>query len=345
MFAPPKLPVPSTPFPDESLEGFIARGCNVNGWDRPNQVLEVLGHGKSHGLWSNRLSDEHAPMLARQFGCEPEQLVGRFHRPVDVPETDKVFELFCGSPIRLNARNKTIRKISPAALRTADYHRALWLLEPFRYCAETGEKLLVACPKCDKNLGWRKTYGIGFCEHCVEDGYALVDLRSVERPVLLEADLLPYRAVADLVSNPAERSSMFPRGFQNWPAWELLDFILTLGAMLVRCRDPGSATKRNHLYSSFVWHANFMAAIKFTISWPDSGTVLVDDVLQVRASQDTGWTQGRARKLGPFANPEIYAGTPRTAFEIKSAVDRTLPLTEEERHHRWWRGGFRPSSR
>jgi hypothetical protein len=345
MFAPPKLPVPSTPYPDESLEGFIARGCNANGWDRPNQVLEILGHGKSQGLWSNRLSDEHAPMLAKQFGCKPEQLVGRFHRPVVVPETEVVFELFCGSPIRLNAREKTIRRISPAALRAADYHRAPWQLQPFKYCAETGEKLLGACPKCDKNLGWRKTYGIGFCEHCVEDGYALVDLRTVERPRLPDTDLSAYRAVTDLLSKPADRNDIFPRYFQSWPAWELLDLILTLGVMLVRCRDPGSSTKRSYIYSSFDWHANFMAAIRVAISWPDSATALVDDVLRVRASQDTGWSYGRMRKLGPFFNPEYYAGTPRIAFEIKSAVDRALPLTEEEQQRRWWRGGFRPSIR
>lgn len=345
MFAPRKLPVPSTPFADESLEGFIARGCYLNGWDRPSQVLEILGHGGGQGKWINRLSEERASILARQFGCGPEQLAGRFHRAVEVPETKMVFELFFGNPIRLNARDKTIRRISPAALRMADYHRALWLLKPFKYCAETGEKFLSACPKCDKNLGWTKTYGIGFCEHCVEDGYALVDLRTVERPGLSEADLLPYSAVADLVSRPSERSTMFPRYFQNWPAWELLDFILTLGVMLVRCDGSESFTKRNRLYSTASWHPNFMVAIKLAMAWPESATALIDDIVSARARQDYAAEYGRIRRLGPFAFPETYAGSPRTAFEIKNAIDLAFPLTEEEQQGRWWRNGFRPSSR
>jgi hypothetical protein len=345
MIGSPKLAVPVRPYSDESLEGLIARSCYVNGWDRPDQVFQILGYGTTQGSWASRFSEEHAPLLATQLGCTSEELAVRFDRSIDIPHTTKAFEKLCGIPIRANLRERTVRRISPSGLRAANYHRALCLLLPFKYCAETGDELLAACPNCGKNLGWRKTYGIGFCEHCVEEGYALVDLRAVERPRLLDDDFALYKAVAGLVSTPADRSGLFPGHFQDWPAWELFDFILTLGVMLARCRDPGPLKKRGSIYASPDWHSNFMAAIKLTMSWPGSASSLVDDLERGRARRGYAEEYGRARRLGPFAHPESYAGTPRTAYEIKTTIDLAFPLTEEEKQRRWWRNGLRPLQR
>jgi hypothetical protein len=340
MYASRALPVPLAPFADESLEGFVVRGCYVNGFDKPNQLFKILGYGLAERHWHTSLREEHAPSLGKHFGCAADQLTARFHVATAVPETTVVFEDFFGIPIRAFLRESTIRRFSPAAVKARDYHRAIWLLRPFRYCPETGEKLLGACPECDRNLGWKKVYGIGFCEHCVEDGYSLVDLRRVERPRLSDKELVPYRATVDLILKPMERSPIFPSYFDNWPAWELFDLILTLAAMLLRSHDLDKSMKRGQIYSSLGWHSNFLSAIEILCNWPESAACVIDEALRVCVPQGHG-SYGRRAILGPFANPEFHAGSPRVAFEIKTAVERTLPLTEEERLMRGRRGGPR----
>jgi hypothetical protein len=334
MYHPPKLPVPSVPYSEESIEGYVTRACYMNGFDRQGQLLGILGYQLNRRTWHTRLSQEHAVLLAEQFGCSADQLTGRFHSAANVPETAVVFEDFFGTPIRAFLRETVVRRLSPAALRQADYHRRLWSLRPFRYCAETGEKLIGACPRCDRNLGWFKTYGVGFCEYCGdEEGYSLVDLRQLERPRLTDRDLGPYRAAADLVLSPAQRSAIFPSYFDGWPSWELLDLILTLAAMLLRCHDLQKPIKRGQVYGLFGWHANFMSAIRIVSEWPGSAGGVVAEVLKVCATQThegRGYGgRGRIQLLGPFANPQFHAGTPRVAFEVRSAVERALPLSED----------------
>ena len=57
------------------------------------------------------------------------------------------------------------RRVSPAGLRDAPYHRARWALK-LPFCPESWEILVQRCPGCDEALGWHKTLRVELCDRC-----------------------------------------------------------------------------------------------------------------------------------------------------------------------------------
>jgi hypothetical protein len=67
----------------------------------------------------------------------------------------------------------------------------------FQYCPETGERLI---SNCGKLLGWTRTVGVEFCEHCLSDeNDPTTDLRRATADRLAMRDLRLYSQVAGLI--------------------------------------------------------------------------------------------------------------------------------------------------
>lgn len=139
------------PHPNESFFGFTARLASYNHFDTRAGFLTRVGfkHLRKQGLdaaleapgnlaWNLRLSDE-------QF----DRLIGRY----DPQGTNYRKFIDCD------------RRVSPAGLRNAAYHRAWWALK-LPYCPESWELLIQKCPCCNQALGWHKTLRVETCEHC-----------------------------------------------------------------------------------------------------------------------------------------------------------------------------------
>jgi hypothetical protein len=177
-----------TPFDDESFFGFTARLAAWNHFDSRRQFLlnvafpHLLGEGlqaaledRGHLAWRLRLSDE-------QLG----RLTGRHD-----PELDRYRELI----------SLVARRVAPAALRKAPYHRASWALQ-LPYCPESWEMLVDHCPGCQGRLGWAKVLAIETCEHC---GF---DLRTAETTTVPKRLRKPLALMAGLIDrDPLKRLS------------------------------------------------------------------------------------------------------------------------------------------
>jgi hypothetical protein len=175
-----------TPFDDESFFGFTARLAAWNHFDSRRQFLlnvafpHLLGEGlqaaledRGHLAWRLRLSDE-------QLG----RMTGRHD-----PELDRYRELI----------SLVARRVAPAALRKAPYHRASWALQ-LPYCPESWDMLVDHCPGCQGRLGWVKVLAIEMCEHC---GF---DLRTAETTTVPKSLRKPLALMAGLIDrDPLKR--------------------------------------------------------------------------------------------------------------------------------------------
>ncbi len=151
------------PHSDESFFGFTARLASYNHFDTRSGFLTRVGFenlGKQ-GLeaalaapgklaWRLRLTEEQLDRLTARHDPEGEH----YRRFIDCD-----------------------RRVSPAGLRNAPYHRARWALK-LPYCPETWEILVQQCPTCKRALGWNSTLRVELCEHC---GF---DLRTATTPTV-----------------------------------------------------------------------------------------------------------------------------------------------------------------
>ncbi len=151
------------PYPDESFFGFTARLANYNHFDTRSGFLTRVGFenlGKQ-GLeaalaapgklaWRLRLTEKQLDRLTARSDPEGDH----YRRFIDCD-----------------------RRVSPAGLRNAPYHRARWALK-LPYCPNTWEILVQRCPTCNRTLGWSSTLRVELCEHC---GF---DLRTATTPTI-----------------------------------------------------------------------------------------------------------------------------------------------------------------
>lgn len=138
------------PHDDESFFGFTARLAHYNhfdtrggfltrlGFDLRKQGLEAAVDAPSKLAWQLRLTEEQLVKLTGPGGREGDE----YRAYIDCD-----------------------RRVSPAGLRNAPYHRARWALK-LPYCPETWEILIQRCPSCDQALGWYRTLCVELCEHC-----------------------------------------------------------------------------------------------------------------------------------------------------------------------------------
>jgi hypothetical protein len=151
------------PHADESFFGFTARLANYNHFNTRSAFLTRVGfeHLRKQGLetaleapgrlaWRLRLTEDQFDRLTARH----DPLGDDYRRFIDCD-----------------------RRVSPAGLRKAPYHRARWALK-LPYCPETWEILVQKCPICNEALGWQRTLRVELCEHC---GF---DLRAAKTPMV-----------------------------------------------------------------------------------------------------------------------------------------------------------------
>jgi hypothetical protein len=326
-----QLPVATEPVFGESLPGFIARACARNGYYEMRRATMLAGHTGAVGSLCG--SAANWARLAYTFGCQEAELVARRHPVCRIEGLTRGFENFFGSPVRLRLRETKVRRVSPASLRLAPYHRAAWLLKPLQYCPETGDRLILVCPNCSKTLRWTRTVGVEFCEHCLDDeDDPKTDLRYAITEQLPVQDFELYREVAKLVVPSRDPSKIAPRRLRGWAYWEIFDMIVTLTMILERrSRDFGFlGFMRMYENCRFhqnerTWHQSFMLAARTVADWPKAIEEVIDLMMQYRDDQGRFNAFGRMKEIGPLAHPDDLSGTPKVAAEINAAVGRVYP--------------------
>ena len=173
-----------TPMPDESLVGLVARAAGINVYPHAHDVLVLAGLDRVRPQSLPIKPLETAQALGYVLGARPEDL-----HPLFYPARgDRHFEFF-GTVVRAKHREVEKRRVSPRALKKAAYVRAIWSLRPLTFDPVTKERLISACPVCGNDLGFTRTWGVEFCEHCVGDDndglpFSSVDLRDFPQDLI-----------------------------------------------------------------------------------------------------------------------------------------------------------------
>jgi len=327
-----QLPVPTSPLPCESLPGYIARACARNGYYDMRRAMILAGHKGAVGSLAAS-SGTDWPRIANVFGCSEDDLASRRHPLCRIEGLPRGFEYFFGSPIRLRLRESKARRVAPASLRILPYHRAAWLLRVFQYCPETGERLISTCPNCEKPLGWTRTVGVEFCEHCLDaDDDPTADLRLVTTDCLSAQELRLYSRVTGLIVPTPVPSTLAPAKLLRWAPWEIFDLIITLTMILERRSNRwggfgfvqrGERIRLNQ--NELTWHGSLMVAAQSVVDWPKGIEEIVVLMMQHRGEEVRHNALGRAKEIGPLAFPRDLSGTPKIAAEIDAAVTRVYP--------------------
>jgi hypothetical protein len=141
-----------SPYPDESLLGFVTRGLRLTAVRQLKAGLKAAGAARPEPVAiATTLSDPaQIASLAEAFGCDPEDIRTRIYAPgtFDHSTTDTLN--FFGTKIRWQYLETKIRRVAPRALQAEPYHRAPWQFRPFSFYASTRELLLDTCPICNR---------------------------------------------------------------------------------------------------------------------------------------------------------------------------------------------------
>jgi hypothetical protein len=231
---------PVSPKPGESLHGYICRAAGFNFLDSPVTLLRQSGLDNF-----SELQRYIIPRLGKLGAC-----LGQSHDGLASMASPRIAR---DSPLRringLAVPQKAIifqrRRVSPAALAISDHHRAIWMVSPIAYCAETWDVLIGECPNrdCGQVLGWHTRGGVDFCERC---GF---DLKLAEAPKVppefrdalsFIANLLdPDPMVQDLAAARA------PRQLAGPAPWDLIELAIMLGRAAQPATEVSSDQARN----------------------------------------------------------------------------------------------------
>ena len=175
------------PYSGESLIGFLSRSIAssaISEWPSVSRLCreevrifrlnsEVPGPGISALVGS--MPDELSLLLDRHFVYPPDGLAGM------------QISLFRhrNSLARLNAR-----RVAPAGLRKANFHRRVWDNPYVSFDLETLTDFVETCPSCGETLGWRNAVEAIHCDNCLTDnGMPTCDLRDL--PVVASTKDVP----------------------------------------------------------------------------------------------------------------------------------------------------------
>jgi TniQ len=316
-----KFPVPTSPFDDESLMGFVARACDRNGYPHIRHALKLAGTNVHHASFVARDTEGDLRRLSEFFGCSEEDWRSRVHGKI---AGMRGFSDFFGIPLRQYFREPKIRRISPAALRESPHHRAVWQIKPFHYCPTTSELLISTCPnpECERTLTWNATYGVPYCEFCVgADAEPAVDLRSLQPPKLGADDREIYSTVAELVNPHVADEAVVNPGLPGWPRWELFDLIVLLAVILSKRLPDRVKLKKVDAFLLPDWHTNFMLACRAVLGWPTAFQEVIEVMREGSEQREGYW--GLKKEIGDlgFNLQTRFGATARMSTEIERQID------------------------
>lgn len=188
------------PHRDESFQGFAARTVAWNFLPSSEALLKEAssGLGPSPRPGRTRPSEPHLDALSFCLGAPRADVERMLHISTAVASP---YVNFFGTVIRLARLDPTRRCVSPASLRVAAYHRANWAIRSLPFCPASWDFLVSQCVACGRTLGWRRTRGIDFCEHC---GLDLKTIEPDQVPIALRTELSALAALLSPIEDVRE---------------------------------------------------------------------------------------------------------------------------------------------
>jgi hypothetical protein len=235
------LIIPVEPYADESLAGFVVRATARNHLRAPLSALLATG------IKTVRLGSlcSRSPSLARPIAAwagtqNVEALARMFHQPID---GRRGWIDWFGEPLRAIYRQPERRRIAPAALKKRGYANAMWNLHFLSFDPSSKERLIDACPQCNRTLGWTRTYGIAHCDYCSRPEvfdqftwlYPAVDLRDFPQPKIEVEDEHALDFLTGLIDPAPKRKEgsrkLVPEMWSSLSNGDLFEVGLTFAGM------------------------------------------------------------------------------------------------------------------
>ncbi|MVS98864.1 hypothetical protein [Devosia marina] len=172
---------PMPPIHDESLTALVSRAAATNGYDHAKDILYFANLSMKRVENLSFSDPQIAKQLAWLLGVPVHSIEDRFYRKLRRGTVD-----FFGTPVREVFIERSIRRVSPVALKQLPYGRAIWHIRTFGFDPDTLDPLLDTCPECQSQLGFSRTQGMDYCDYCIAEtpmGFPApsVDLRKLEQ--------------------------------------------------------------------------------------------------------------------------------------------------------------------
>jgi len=288
--------------PDESLSGLVARASGANVYERTSDMLAFAGLGRKKPESIAFAEPDVVPRLEHLMGLSPNTLSRHMHSPLAGGRVD-----FFGVPLRDIFIERIARRVSPAALRSSPYARAIWQIRTFGFDPATLDPLVATCPQCKRGLGFKLTQGIAFCDHCrtpTEMGFDMpsVDLRKIEQ----EPYVVDDRPALDFVTGLLDPAivefdkSVLPAELSNVSRGDMFEIVHTIAAAIKMNSEgklPGKLFSRSAVGAI---HPNYLAAAgRAVLSFPEGYAALLRDAARDAASRPGEW--GNLKAFGALA--------------------------------------------
>jgi hypothetical protein len=227
--------------------------------------------------------------------------------------------------------------VSPRSLAISAHHRAVWDLLPLSFCPESRETLIDACPMCKRVLRWRRTLGVAFCEHCVdEDGEPTVDLRDFPQPLIDVADEAALDLAIDLVRPGIDRIRALTAvagPFRAFDAGDLFEAVVAVACAATTEPDaPRGIMRRMKTLDDFkrITPSALATGARVLTDWPRAFHDLADRV-RSQASLRPGH-YGVRKELGPLLmlGRDQHLATGIKAL-VRAEVDRNMAQSAGQR--------------
>jgi hypothetical protein len=320
------FPVPTLPIFGESLMGYVARASDESGHVSVQHALAMAGLPLCRAELLQRREVLDAAKFAQFFGCERSQIEARLHPRVEIANTRSVYLDFFGSPVRALCVEQKLRRVAPTSLIRSPHHHAMWSVKPLTFCAETRELLIDHCPSCRRALGWKKAFGIQYCEHCIDpDANPTTDLRDYPQAKLADewSDQLLF--ISGLINpDPGVRDDarrLLPESLACYPNWQIFDLATILAFIHIRRDGTDTNIRLSEACRHPDWTSSFAFSSRVVLEWPHSALNLIES-LRSTASTRSGFF-GITKELGPLAGWGRPEGLqPQLCDEIERAVLR-----------------------
>ncbi|MHC2695940.1 hypothetical protein [Bradyrhizobium liaoningense] len=152
--------------------------------------------------------------------------------------------------------------------------RATWSLRPLSFDPATKELLIDSCPQCKRSLGWTRTYGVSYCDHCSRREsfgqftwhYPGLDLRDFPQSKIQVDDEEALDFLIGLIDPEPERKDrsrkLVPEMWSSLTAGDLFEVGLTFACMLdLDHWDKQQTVRRRKGGTSWSWLTPRMLSI------------------------------------------------------------------------------------
>ncbi|WP_166481727.1 TniQ family protein [Scytonema sp. UIC 10036] len=142
-----------TPYPSESLAGYLLRLTEKNYYESPNWILQLAGLKAQKGIYIYEKPREPS-CLSQLIRVEDKQLFFMASLPYET-----VYE----SNIRHYTIYKHGRKLCPQCLKESAYCQMIWDCQIVKACPKHQCLLIQKCPACQKDIKWSRP-GVTQCK-------------------------------------------------------------------------------------------------------------------------------------------------------------------------------------